>query len=117
MENFKPEQTVARLVEALPNFTECIDLEEGPYIVLGEFAILLRDGIDSGELSAKQQKEVFDFLNIFGMSDNPEIQNQLVVGIFEILADTQKTAAVCRTRLSGPSLVLFERALAGWSIA
>jgi len=72
---FGSEQTVLRLVKALPELTKGIDLEEGPYSILGEFALTLRDGIDSGELSADLRKEAFRFLNDMGKIDDIEVQN------------------------------------------
>ena len=69
-----PESIISKLAEKCPWFSDSIDLDEGPYSVLGDFAIYLRDNIvDEEELN-----DAFDFLNQMGASDDTEIQNQLL---------------------------------------
>ena len=106
-----PESIISKLAEKCPWFSDSIDLDEGPYSVLGDFAIYLRDNIvDEEELN-----DAFDFLNQMGASDDTEIQNQLVVGVLEILADTDSSVLVAKKRLIGRSLELFNRTLSGWN--
>nr|VFK79386.1 MAG: hypothetical protein BECKSD772D_GA0070982_104711 [Candidatus Kentron sp. SD] len=111
----EPNGLVSLLWEKCPSFAEFIDLEEGPYSVLGDFAIHLRDGITNDTLSVDEVDNAFRFLNTMGDSDNSEIQNQLVVGVLEILADTGKSCSVANLKLRGRALALFERTRSGWS--
>lgn len=111
----EPDGVVSMLSKKCPSFTEFIDLEEGPYSVLGDFAIHLRDGITNDTLSVDEVDNAFRFLNTMGDSDNSEIQNQLVVGVLEILADTGKSCSVANLKLRGRALALFERTRSGWS--
>nr|VFJ66236.1 MAG: hypothetical protein BECKFW1821C_GA0114237_10096 [Candidatus Kentron sp. FW] len=56
------------------------------------------------------------FLNAMGDSDNLEVQNQLVVGVLEVLADTSKSLAAANNHLEGRALALFERTVSGWGV-
>nr|VFK48134.1 MAG: hypothetical protein BECKTC1821E_GA0114239_11033 [Candidatus Kentron sp. TC]VFK63671.1 MAG: hypothetical protein BECKTC1821F_GA0114240_11032 [Candidatus Kentron sp. TC] len=103
------------LLEKYPSFAKFIDVYEGPYSTLGDFAIHLRDGITNATLQADEIDDAFGFLNAMGKSNNPEIQNQLVVGVLEILADTDKSISMTNSNLKDRALALFRRTLSGWS--
>ena len=110
-----PDKTISCLQEALPNIAKKLDFDEGSYIVLGELAIILRDGIANKQYSEDELNDIFAFLNRMGASENTEVQNQLVVGVLEILTDSPDVVALCKQRLAGPALPLFERTLNGWA--
>ena len=109
-----PSETISLLKVALPNIADDLDFDEGPYVVLGDLAILLRDGINLGRYSESELNAIFEFLNRLGFSENTEVQNQLVVGILEILTDSPECITICRQLLEGPALQLFERMTNGW---
>nr|VFJ52041.1 MAG: hypothetical protein BECKDK2373B_GA0170837_103529 [Candidatus Kentron sp. DK] len=46
-----------------------------------------------------------------GDSNNPEIQNQLVVGVLETLANTGESRSVANNKLKGRAPVLMEKLL------
>ena len=99
------------LAAKCPWFSESIDLDEDPYSVLGDFAIYLRDGM----ANERELDDAFDFLNTMGATDDTEVQNQLVVGVLEILADTDRSIAMAKKKLKDKSLELFDRTLSGWN--
>ena len=109
---FRFERTVARLVEAVPEFVP--DLEEEDYYNLGLFGRYLRDGIVSGELPADVLTRAFKILNELGESDSDIVQTQLIVGILEILTDTPESIAAAKANLTGGALRGFNEALAFW---
>ncbi len=111
----KPETVISTLLAECPSFAKLADIEEGTYSVLGDFAIYLRDGITNNTLQADGLESAFAFLNKMGASDDLEVQNQLVVGILEILADTDESTSAAKRKLEGRALELFNRTLSGWS--
>jgi hypothetical protein len=117
MSNLRPEETIDTLVDRFPAFAQSVDLEEGPYSVLSDFAIYIRDNIESDSFASADLENVFEFLNQLGSSENREVQNQLVVGILEILTDTDKCTEMARQKLRGQALGFFERVLIGWNHA
>jgi|GEM_PF-2542756 len=113
----KPETVISALLAECPSFAKLADIEEGTYSVLGDFAIYLRDGITNNTLQADGLESAFAFLNKMGASDDLEVQNQLVVGILEILADTDESTSAAKRKLEGRALELFDRTLSGWNKA
>lgn len=116
--NMEPEKIASILLLEFPEFSKSADLKEGPYSILGNFAIYLRDGITDNTIRNDELDRAFYFLNEIGSSENNrETQNQFVVGVLEILADTEESVNVMKQRLKGQALELFERVLAGWNNA
>jgi len=105
------ESIISALATKCPWFSQSIDWDEGPYTVLGDFAIYLRDDM----ANEKELDDAFEFLNTMGTSDDVETQNQLVVGVLEILADDDSSTMVAKEKLKGRSLELFNRTLSGWN--
>ncbi len=110
-----PETVISALLVECPGFEKIADIEEGSYSILGDFAIYLRDGIASNTLPAGELDKAFAFLNAMGVSDDLEVQNQLVVGVLEILADTDESCALAKRKLEGNASALFTRTLSGWN--
>ena len=117
MSNIRSEDTIDILVSRFPKFAKSADLDEGPYSVLGDFAIYVCDGIESESIATPDLDKIFAFLNELGSSGDIEVQNQLVVGVLEILTDTDKCVDAARQRLRGQALQFFERVLVGWNNA
>ncbi len=109
----KPEETIPQLLQLLPDGV-VLDLDEGPYVILSEFAIILRDGIATDRFSESELESIFEFLNRLGASGDIEIENQLVVGVLEVLTDTSEAISVCRHHLTGKAKSYYERVLVGW---
>ena len=47
--------------------------------------------------------------------NDSEVQNQLVVGVLEILADTDEALSMTERKLEGQALELFRRTVSGWN--
>lgn len=111
----KPQELLAFIQKEIPNFNDIVDLEDGMYSALGDFAIYLRDGISEKSISDSDLKSAFNVMNTMGAAEDLEVQNLLVVGIFEILTDADNVVAVVKENLEGGASQLFERVLVGWS--
>src|SRR4030066_219645 len=106
----------AYMLMAVPDRnSKFVEIGDGPYSILGDFAIYLRDGIKKDEIQKDELDRAFNFLNEMGASDDIEVQNQLVVGVLEIMADTDESVSVAKQNLKGKALELFERTLSGWN--
>jgi hypothetical protein len=84
------------------------DPADEAYCNAGLFAVRLRDGIVGKTLSKETIDRSFAALNRIGMSDDVEIQNQLQVGILEVLYDEWESYTAARQKLNGRALQLFE---------
>ena len=96
------------LRELLPEFEIPHDPAEGAYYNADAFGFFLRDGITKGTLSQEDIDRAFAALNQIGIRDDIEIQNQLQVGILEILYDEWESYAAARQKLDGKALQLFD---------
>ena len=90
------------------------DPAEGAYHNAGRFAARLRDGIVDKTLSVEKIERAFAALNQIGEIDDDEIQNQLAVGILEILIDEPASTQAAREQLTGKALELFEKMKQFW---
>lgn len=112
-----PDEITSALFQKFPEFAKSIDLKEDPYSALNNFAIYLRDGIVTNAVGGDELNCAFDFLNSMGVSNNLEVQNLLVVGVLEILADTDESTRIAKQKLKNYALESFERVLSGWNNA
>lgn len=112
-----PDKTASALLLKFPEFAKSMSLKEGPYNTFNNFAIYLRDGIVNNKIDNDELNRAFDFLNNMGASKNLEIQNLLVVGVLEILADTDESIRIAKQKLKNYALESFERVLSGWNNA
>ncbi len=104
------------LRKLLPGFEVPNDPEEGVYSNAGLFATKLREGIVDRTLSEQQTDRIFSALNNVGTSDDIDIQNQLAVGILEILLDEPASILTARQKLEGRSLEIFEEMKTFWGV-
>ncbi|MEO3430495.1 hypothetical protein AAFN88_16675 [Pelagibius sp. CAU 1746] len=81
---------------------------------MSNFAFFVVDGIETGNFTEGETENAFQFMNDLGSSDSLDIQNLLVVAIFEKLVDSEECRKVAHQRLEGKARDLFERTLAGW---
>ena len=95
-------------------FDNTVDMDNGVYDVLGDFAIHLRDRMTEKSLSECDTQKAFKIMNMMGASKDLEVQNLLVVGIFEILTDENATITAMQKGLKGTAAELFHRTLIGW---
>ncbi len=113
----KPDGVIRDLLQEFPDFAKDVDVKQGPYTILSNFAIYLRDGIVDNTINSDELNRAFDFLNNMGASRNLEVQNLLVVGVLEILADTDESTSIAKQKLKNYALESFERVLSGWNNA
>jgi hypothetical protein len=92
-----------------PEFAGSEDFRgEGPYMVLGSFALYLQDGMGSNSLSEEIVEGAFRLLNDWGACAGGDIQDLICWGVFEILIDENHAVDACRDKLNGRALELFE---------
>lgn len=108
-----PDTVIADLLKACPELADHLDPSEGSYYNLGVAAVLLSEG----RLAPADQDLVFAHLNRIGSSGDKALENLLVVGVLEILADTDASIERARSKLDGAALMLFERVIKGWKAA
>jgi hypothetical protein len=99
---------IAELLEEFPDFAKSVDTEEGTFYILGRFGSYLRDGITNDTIQVDELNHAFDFLNQMAVSDDPRVQNQLIVGVLEILTDDPKVAEIAKKKLKNKALEFFE---------
>lgn len=107
-----PDQVISDLIAACSGLAPRLDLSEGVHYVLGEVALMVRDGT----LTTDEEACVFKFLNRMALGDR-DTQNLLVVGVLEILGDYPQSVDRSRAKLEGRALLLFERVLRGWKLS
>ena len=87
---------------------------EGPYVVLGGFALYLMNGLEERTLSLEEVERAFEFLNEVGEIPDSDVQNMLAVGALEILTDYEWSVEAARTHLRGRALESFEEMYRFW---
>lgn len=113
--DLKPEEVLSFLRAEFINFNSIVNIDDGVYDALGDFAIYLRNAIAKKSLSEEYLRKAFEVMNTMGASKDLEVHNLLVVGILEILADEDQVVIVVRNGLVGYAAELFERVLKGWN--
>jgi len=113
--DLKPEEVLYFLRTELVNFDSVVDIDDGVYDALGDFAIYLRNAIAKETLSEEYLRKAFEVMNTMGASKDLQVHNLLVVGILEILADEDQVVIVVRDGLVGYAAELFEKVLKGWN--
>lgn len=106
---------LAVLGERFPKMRLDYDPDGGVYDVLGDLAIHLRDGLDAGRLDEAVLSAAIELFNEMAESEDVEVKNLLVVGIFEMLTDSDATIAAMKRHLGVTANELFERVLIGWN--
>ena len=59
----QPDEVISLLLKESPKFAASVDLEEGPYSILGDFALYICDGITNDTFEADELDRAFNFLN------------------------------------------------------
>lgn len=86
-----------------------------PYSVFGDFAIYLQEKFISNDIKQSEIDDAFQFFNTLAESDNQDVLNLLVTGIFEVFTDEQKTVELAHSKLNILGRRLFDRTLNGWA--
>lgn len=84
-----------------------------PYDVFGTFAQFLCRRIHE-DASEDFLRRSFGLINAMARSDDEEVQNLLVVSVFELLCDDARCLEVAERYLSGEAVSLLHRTKNGW---
>jgi len=109
MEPARDHVEVQRLLMDCPSLANRLDLDDGPYGVLGRVAQLVREG----QLSEGELERVFGFFNTWAARPDCD-ENLLGAGALEILNDDRETALLARRMLKGRALELVEELRLAW---
>lgn len=75
--DLRPEEVLSFLRAEFVNFDSIVDIDDGIYDALGDFAIYVRNGISEKSLSEENLRKAFKVMNTMGASKELEVQNLL----------------------------------------
>lgn len=109
METFK-DPLVKELYDNVPEFYKIADHfnDELLYVVYGELSTKLFDNIIENNQTSDFTKECFRFFNLLGDRQDSNIDNLLVVGIYEGLYSNKKCNDTARQLLTGRNKEVYE---------
>jgi hypothetical protein len=101
---------VKELYQNVPEFDLLSDHmdDELLYTVFGDLSLILGDQIMAFEEPNKLITDSFQFFNLIGDRNDPEIDNLLVVGIYEELYSKKKCNDIARSLLKGRNKEVYE---------
>ncbi len=101
---------VQELYDNVPEFSKMTDHEndELTYVVFGELSLRLFEDITTNNQTTDFTKKCFVFFNLLGDREDIEIDNLLIVGIYEGLYANKKCNRVAREFLTGKNKELYE---------
>lgn len=101
---------VSELYENVPAFSDMVDHtdDELNYVVYGELSFVLFDEITKNDSITDFTIKCFRFFNMLGERESDEIDNLLVVGVFEGLYSNKKCNSVALQLLTGKAKTLYE---------
>lgn len=108
---------ITKLFENFKTFKEKADYEADellPYNVLGNFALDFQENFIASKLTLSEIDKFFNFLNEMANSQDKEVQNILVVEIFEIFSDRKETIKISKEKLNESGKQFLEKTLKGW---
>jgi hypothetical protein len=111
-ENNKLDNTglIRFLISQVPEFKDMSSQldDESAYLHFGYFAVFLIDAIEEGKNEDLINKS-FSLLNDLVNLDDANINTMLRVEVFELLADNKKSVPLCKEKLEGSALKLFDK--------
>lgn len=98
------------LISRIPEFKDMSSQleDESAYLHFGYFAVFLIDAIEEGKNEDLIHRS-FNLLNDLVNLDDDNINTMLRVEVFELLADNKKSFPICKEKLEGSALKLFEK--------
>ncbi len=104
------ETLVQELYDNVPEFSKMTDHEndELTYVVFGELSLRLFEDITTNNQTTDFTKKCFVFFNLLGDREDIEIDNLLIVGIYEGLYANKKCNGIARQLLTGKNKELYE---------
>ena len=109
MQNFN-NTLVQELYDNIPEFSKMTDHEndELTYVVFGELSLRLFEDITTNYQTTDFTNKCFQFFNLLGDRVDNEIDNLLIVGIYEGLYANKKCNDVARQLLTGRNKEFYE---------
>ncbi|NOJ75910.1 pentapeptide repeat-containing protein [Empedobacter stercoris] len=101
---------VKELYDNIPEFSKMTDHsdDELQYVVYGELSLKLFDDIILNKETTNFTKKCFQFFNLLGNRQDNDIDNLLVVGVYEGLYTNKKCNDIARQLLSGRNKEIYE---------
>ena len=101
---------VQELFDNVPEFSKMTDHEndELTYIVFGELSLRLFDDITTNNQTTDFTNKCFQFFNLLGDRTDDEIDNLLIIGIYEGLYANKKCNEIARQLLTPKNKELYE---------
>lgn len=98
------------LISKIPEFREqSLKLNsDSAYLNFGYFAVFLIDTIERGGDEDLVDRS-FKLLNDLVSLEDTNINTMLRVEVIEMLADNKKSIPLCKEKLEGPALILFDK--------
>ena len=109
LETFK-DNLVKELFDNVPEFAKLTDHsnDDQPYVVYGELSLKLFEDIKNNSDITDFTKKSFQFFNKLGDRNDSEIDNLLIVGIYEGLYGDKKCNRIARQLLLGRNKEVYE---------
>ena len=103
-------QLVDELYRNVPEFDRKSDHsnDELNYVVFGELSSMLYEDIISNNQTTEFTKKCFEFFNLIGNRNDSEIDNLLIVGIYEGLYGNKKCNDIARELLTDRNKEIYE---------
>ena len=116
MTNQAKHELVRELVRRVPEFAAQQEhwQPDLPYDAFGSFALFLCDRIQQGS-NTEFLDRAFSLLNQMALSDDADVQDLLVAGALEVLADDTECCAVAERQLNEAGGHLLRRVRDGWN--
>ncbi len=101
---------VQELFDNVPEFSKMTDHEndELTYVVFGELSLRLFDDITTNNQTTDFTNKCFQFFNLLGDRTDDEIDNLLIIGIYEGLYANKKCNEIARQLLTPNNKELYE---------
>ena len=101
---------VKELYDNIPEFNKVADHsnDDLPYVVYGELSIKLYDNIVANNQVSDFAIKCFQFFNMLGDRQDDNLDNLLVVGIYEGLYSNKKCNDIARQLLTGRNKDIYE---------
>jgi len=103
-------QLVDELYRNVPEFDRKSDHsnDELNYVVFGKLSLMLYEDIISNNQTTEFTRKCFEFFNLIGNRNNNEIDNLLIVGVYEGLFGNKKCNDIARELLTARNKEIYE---------
>lgn len=101
---------IKQLYENVPEFDKIADhsQDDASYLVYGELSLYLFEEMVKNESPSQFTINCFNFFNLLGDKQDSEIDNLLIVGVYEGLYASKKCNTIARQLLKGRNKDVYE---------